>query len=176
MKTVYFFSLNQTRSILASKIPIHTSQGTLEGILDSGSTTTLMKKVVHEDNPSLGLQCPIPGTRVLQSSEGITQKISMALELHLTSDQGYETLISTFFYVTTAPFDMLQGTVFLQEAQAVMPWTTMGLQTFLIPGLADELSRIYDHDPAAEDYSTKMLPHLPDICFSALRLTPLEFS
>jgi hypothetical protein len=39
--------------------------------------------------------------------------------------------------------------------------------------LADELVRI--SDPAAQDYSTEMFSYLPDICFSALSLTPFEF-
>jgi len=31
----------------------------------------------------------------------------MALDLHLTSDQGYENLLPTLFNDTTAPFDLL---------------------------------------------------------------------
>ena len=39
---------------------------------------------------------------------------------------------------------MILGTDFLQQEQAVMAWTAEGLRTFLIPGLADELVKIYD--------------------------------
>jgi len=82
----------------------------------------------------------------------------MALDLHLTSDQGYKT-------------------DFLQEAQVVIAWTTMGPDLPIL-GLADELSSHYDPVTSfslRDKPATLILPHLHDICFSALSRTPFEF-
>jgi hypothetical protein len=47
-------------------------------------------------------------------------------------------------YVTTGPFDVILGTDFFQEEQALMAWTKERLKTFLIPGRAEDIVKIYD--------------------------------
>ena len=91
-----------------------------------------------------GLPPVQPATKLIQSIEGSTQAILESVDLYLKTDQGHQSKIPSYLYDTSAPFDVILGTDFLQEEQAVMAWTTEGLRTFLIPGLADELVKIYD--------------------------------
>jgi len=127
---------------VSSAIPIHTTTGIKTGILDSGSGVTLIKKTVAEEIP--GLPPVQPATKLIQSIEGSTQAILESVDLYLKTDQGHQSKIPSYLYDTSAPFDVILGTDFLQQEQAVMAWTTKGLRTFLIPGLADELVKIYD--------------------------------
>jgi len=135
MKTVSTYQVS-------SAIPIHTTTGIKTGILDSGSGVTLIKKTVAEEIP--GLPPVQPATKLIQSIEGSTQAILESVDLYLKTDQGHQSKIPSYLYDTSAPFDVILGTDFLQQEQAVMAWTAEGLRTFLIPGLADELVKIYD--------------------------------
>ena len=153
---------------VSSTIPIHTSTGIKTGILDSGSGVTLIKKTVAEEIP--GMPPVQPATKLIQSSEGSTQAISESVDLYLRTDQGYHSKIPSYLYDTSAPFDVILGTDFLQQEQAVMAWTTEGLRTFLIPGLADELVKIYDpvssiilHENSDKAWLTMNL-QIPEMC------------
>jgi hypothetical protein len=84
-----------------------------------------------------------PATKLIQSSEGSTQEILESVDLYLKTDQGHHSKISSYLNDTSAPFDVILGTDFLQQEQAVMAWATEVLRTFLIQGLADELVKIY---------------------------------
>jgi len=67
------------------------------------------------------------------------------MDLHLHShDQARESKILTYLYDTTAPLDVLLRNDVLQQGQSVMAWRKEGLKTFLIPGLAHDLVKIYD--------------------------------
>jgi hypothetical protein len=127
---------------VSSAIPIHTTKGIKTGILDSGSGVTVIKRTVAEEIP--GLPPVRPATKLIQSSQGSTQAVLGSVDLYLKTDQGHHSKIPSYLYDTTAPFDVILGTDLLQQEQAVMAWTTEGLRTFLIPGLADELVKIYD--------------------------------
>jgi len=97
---------------------------------------------VAEDIPDLP---PVQAaTKLIQSSESSTQAIRESVDLYLKRDQGHHSKIPSYLYDTSARFDVITQTDFLQEEQAVMAWTTEGLRTFLIPGLVDELVKIYD--------------------------------
>jgi len=97
---------------------------------------------VAEEIP--GLPPVQPATKLVQSSDGSTQAILESVDLYLKTNQGHHSKIPSYSYDTSAPFDVIVGTDFLQQEQAVMAWTTEGFRKFLIPGLADELVKIYD--------------------------------
>jgi|NOAtaT_5_FD_contig_41_2520623_length_1516_multi_4_in_0_out_0_2 hypothetical protein len=125
---------------VSSEIPIYTSTGTKTGILDPESGGTLIKKELVEEISEL--EKPRPSTKLIKSSERRKQEILGVVDIHLhTEDQDRESKISTYLHDTTAIFDALLGTDFLQQEQEVMAWTKEGLKTFLIPGLA---VKIYD--------------------------------
>ena len=97
--------------------------------------------------------------------------------------QNTDILIPTFLYETTAPFDLLPGTDVVQGTQAVMGWTSQGLQTCLIRGLADELAHFYQPitslsmtAPALTDLTclAELLSHIPQVCSLALGLEKEE--
>jgi len=70
-----------------------------------------------------------------------------SIDLFLKTDQGHHSKTPSYLYDTSAPFNVILGTDFLQQEQAVMACTTEGLRTFLIPGLANKLVKI--HDPVS---------------------------
>ena len=70
-----------------SIIPVQISQGTLRGILDSGSTITLLKKDIHEELPALGNEQKST-SRFIQYSEGTTKMSSKSEYLFLESDNA----------------------------------------------------------------------------------------
>jgi len=114
-------------------IPKHTITGIKT---DSGSGVTLIKKTVAEEIP--GLPPVQPATKLIQSSEGSAQTILESIDLYLKTDPGLHSKTPSYLYDTSAPFDVNLGTDFLQQEQAVMAWTTEGLRTFLISGLAKQ--------------------------------------
>ena len=75
MKTDSVYFLAQTHPRFLSTL--------LKGILDSGSTTTLMKRAVHEDNASLRLQRPISGTRLIKAAKPLSLPSFMTRPLPL---------------------------------------------------------------------------------------------
>jgi hypothetical protein len=74
----------------------------------------------------------------------------------------------------SAPFDIVQ------QEQAVMAWTKEGLKTFLIPGLADNLVKIYDPiisftlKEKSEQVGRTTSP-IPDLCLLARDLPIQEY-
>jgi hypothetical protein len=72
-----------------------------------------MKKTVAEEIP--GLPPVQPVTKLIQSSEGSTQAILESVDLYLKTDQGHHSKIPSYLYDTSAPFDVILGTDFLQQ-------------------------------------------------------------
>jgi hypothetical protein len=76
---------------------------------------------------------------------------------------------------------VILGTDFLQQEQAVMASTMEGLRTFLIPGLADKLVKIYDPVSSIilQENSDKawltMNSQIPEICCLARDMQARDF-
>ena len=101
---------------------------------------------------------------------------SKSVHFRLESDKA-DIMIPTYFYETTAPFELLLGTDIWQGTQAVMSWTSQGLQTFLIPGLANGVPHLYQPitslwmkspAPMHSTFLVELLLYIPDICSLAL--------